>query len=85
MGKDDFTRIPNGHRRVEDRMAVLWSEGVRKGRLTPQEFVAVTSANCAQIFNIYPRRGRVEVGARRPRSSSGTRRARARSAPRPIT
>jgi len=63
MGKDDFTRIPNGTAGVEDRMAVLWSEGVRKGRLTPQEFVAVTSANCAQIFNIYPRRGRVEVGA----------------------
>ena len=44
-------------------MSVLWSEGVRKGRLTPQEFVAVTSANCAQIFNIYPRRGRVAPGA----------------------
>ncbi|MEO3432929.1 dihydropyrimidinase [Inquilinus sp. CAU 1745] len=62
-GRDDFTKIPNGTAGVEDRMAVLWSEGVRKGRLTPQEFVAVTSANCAQIFNIYPRRGRVAVGS----------------------
>lgn len=63
MGRDDFTKIPNGTAGIEDRMAVLWSEGVRKGRLTPQEFVAVTSANCAQIFNIYPRRGRIAVGS----------------------
>lgn len=62
-GKDNFTMIPNGTPGIEDRMAVLWSEGVRKGRLTPQEFVAVTSANCAQIFNIYPRRGRIAPGA----------------------
>jgi len=63
MGQDDFTKIPNGTAGIEDRMSVLWSEGVRKGRLTPQEFVAVTSANCAQIFNIYPRRGRIAVGS----------------------
>ncbi|MGP1398023.1 MAG: dihydropyrimidinase [Inquilinaceae bacterium] len=62
-GRDDFTKIPNGTAGIEDRMAVLWSEGVAKGRLTPQEFVAVTSTNCAQIFNLYPRRGAVRVGA----------------------
>ncbi|MEQ9814506.1 MAG: dihydropyrimidinase [Azospirillaceae bacterium] len=63
MGKDNFTAIPNGTAGIEDRMAVLWSEGVNKGRLTMNEFVAVTSANCAKIFNIYPRRGTVQVGA----------------------
>lgn len=63
MGKDNFTGIPNGTAGIEDRMAVLWSEGVRKGRLTPNEFVAVTSANCAKIFNIYPQRGVIQPGA----------------------
>jgi dihydropyrimidinase len=62
-GKDNFTAIPNGTGGIEDRMAVLWSEGVGKGRLTPNEFVAVTSANCAKIFNIYPRRGVIQPGA----------------------
>ncbi|MBR57521.1 MAG: dihydropyrimidinase [Myxococcales bacterium] len=63
MGKDDFRKIPNGTGGVEDRMSVLWHHGVRSGRLTPNEFVRVTSTNCAQIFNIYPRKGAVQVGA----------------------
>ncbi len=63
MGKDDFTQIPNGAAGVEDRMALLWDQGVKTGRLTPSEFVAVTSANAARIFNIYPRKGSVSVGA----------------------
>lgn len=63
MGRGDFTRIPNGCAGVEDRMAVIWDAGVNTGRLTPNEFVAVTSTNCAQIFNLYPRKGAVVVGA----------------------
>jgi len=63
MGKDDFTKIPNGCAGVEDRMSVLWELGVNTGRLTPSEFVAVTSTNAARIFNIYPRKGSVSVGA----------------------
>ncbi len=62
-GRGDFTKIPNGTGGVEDRMSVLWHHGVGKGRLTPNEFVRVTSANAAQIFNIYPRKGSVSVGA----------------------
>ncbi len=63
MGKDDFRKIPNGTGGVEDRMAVLWHHGVGKGRLTPSEFVRITSTNAAQIFNIYPRKGAIQVGA----------------------
>ncbi len=63
MGRDDFSRIPNGTGGVEDRMHVLWHHGVSTGRLTPNEFVAATSANAAKIFNVYPRKGVVAPGA----------------------
>ena len=62
-GKDDFSKIPNGCGGVEERLAVLWHEGVNGGRLTPSEFVAVTSANAAKLFNIYPRKGCIVEGA----------------------
>jgi len=63
LGQDDFTRIPNGTGGIEDRLHVLWHHGVNTGRLTRSEFVAVTSANAAKIFNVYPRKGSVSVGA----------------------
>jgi dihydropyrimidinase len=63
MGLDDFRKIPNGTNGVEDRMGVLWHHGVRTGRLTPSEFVAVTSTNAAKIFNIYPKKGAIVAGA----------------------
>src|SRR5204863_789380 len=47
----------------EDRMPVLWTRGVATGRLTMNEFVAVTSSNIAKILNIYPRKGAVVAGA----------------------
>ena len=62
-GKDDFAKIPNGCGGVEERLAVIWDEGVNTGRLTPSEFVAVTSANTAKLFNLYPQKGSVSVGA----------------------
>jgi dihydropyrimidinase len=63
MGRDSFAKIPNGCAGVEDRMAVLWSAGVNTGRLTPNEFVKVTSTNAAQIFNLYPRKGAIQPGS----------------------
>jgi dihydropyrimidinase len=63
MGLNDFRKIPNGTNGVEDRMGVLWHHGVRTGRLTPSEFVAVTSTNTAKIFNIHPKKGALVAGA----------------------
>ncbi len=63
LGKDDFREIPNGTGSVENRMEVLWTHGVCTGRLTMNEFVQVTSANAAQIFNLYPRKGVIATGS----------------------
>lgn len=62
-GRDDFSLIPNGTAGIENRMEVLWHHGVSSGRLTINEFVKTTSTNAAQIFNIYPRKGSVTIGA----------------------
>ncbi len=63
FGVGDFTKIPNGTGGLEDRLPMLWTHGVRTGRLTPNEFVAVTSTNIAKILNCYPKKGAVLVGA----------------------
>jgi len=62
-GIGNFAKIPNGTGGLEDRMPVLWTKGVKTGRLTMNEFVAVTSTNIAKILNMYPRKGAVLVGA----------------------
>ncbi len=62
-GVGDFTKIPNGTGGLEDRMPMLWTHGVETGRLTPNEFVAVTSTNIAKILNMYPKKGAVLIGA----------------------
>ena len=63
LGLGDFTKIPNGTGGLEDRMPVLWTYGVDTGRLTMNEFVAVTSTNSARILNMYPRKGAIVPGA----------------------
>ncbi|MBV9287684.1 MAG: dihydropyrimidinase [Hyphomicrobiales bacterium] len=63
MGVGNFTKIPNGTGGLEDRLSVLWTKGVETGRITPREFVAVTSTNIAQILNIYPQKGAILVGS----------------------
>jgi dihydropyrimidinase len=63
LGLGDFRNIPNGTGGLEDRMPVLWTAGVNSGRLSKEEFVAVTSANIARILNIYPRKGTIAVGS----------------------
>ncbi|MCL1080063.1 dihydropyrimidinase [Parashewanella spongiae] len=63
MGKEDFTKIPNGVSSVEERLTLLWNEGVNKGRITANEFVALTSTNSAKIFNIYPQKGAIQIGS----------------------
>ncbi|MCQ0986978.1 dihydropyrimidinase [Jiella marina] len=63
MGLGDFTKIPNGTGGLEDRLSVLWTKGVVTGRLTMNEFVAVTSTNIAKILNIYPKKGAILVDA----------------------
>jgi dihydropyrimidinase len=57
LGSDDFTKIPNGLPGVQDRLPILWTYGVRAGKLTPNQFVALTSTNAARIFGLYPRKG----------------------------
>jgi dihydropyrimidinase len=62
-GVGDFTKIPNGTGGLEDRLPVLWTKGVNTGRLTMNEFVAVTSTNIAKILGMYPKKGAIVEGA----------------------
>ena len=63
MGKNDFSKIPNGHPAIENRMELLYSEGVEKGKITLNKYVEVTSTNAAKIFGMYPRKGTLAPGS----------------------
>ncbi|MEZ5002279.1 MAG: dihydropyrimidinase [Chitinophagales bacterium] len=63
MGKDDFSKIPNGHPAIEHRMELMFTEGVRSGKISLNKFVEVTSTNAAKIFGMYPRKGTISIGA----------------------
>ena len=57
-----FKKIANGVPGLEVRMPLLFSEGVRKGRLSLNQFVALTSTNAAKIYGLYPQKGSIAVG-----------------------
>lgn len=63
MGKDDFSKIPNGHPAIENRMELLFSEGVSKGKISLNKFVEVSSTNAAKIFGMFPQKGTIAVGS----------------------
>jgi len=63
LGKEDFTRIPNGLPGVGDRLPILWTYAVRSGRLSPNQFVALNCTNPAKIFGMYPRKGTLLPGS----------------------
>jgi len=63
LGRDDFTKIPNGLPGVQDRLPILWTYGVRAGKITANQFVAFTSTNAAKIFGLYPRKGALLPGS----------------------
>ncbi len=63
IGRDDFTKIPNGIPSLEDRVNLLYTYGVKRGRLDPQTFVAVASTNAAKLFGLFPRKGTIAVGS----------------------
>ena len=63
MGANDFSKIPNGHPAIENRMELLYSEGVHKGRITLNKYVEVACTNPAKIFGMFPRKGALAVGS----------------------
>ena len=63
MGKDDFTKIPNGGPGIEHRMSLIYSGGVGKGRFSVNRFVELVSTTPAKIFGLYPRKGTIAVGS----------------------
>jgi len=63
MGEKDFSRIPNGHPAIENRMELLYSEGVHKGRISLNKYVEVACTNPAKIFGMFPRKGTIAPGS----------------------
>jgi dihydropyrimidinase len=63
MGEKDFSRIPNGHPAIENRMELLYSEGVHKGRISANKFVEIACTNPARIFGMFPRKGTIAPGS----------------------
>ena len=57
MGKDDFTKIPNGIPSLEDRVNLLYTHGVVEGRIDLHTFVDCASTQAARIFGLYPAKG----------------------------
>jgi len=63
MGEKDFSKIPNGHPAIENRMELLFSEGVVKNKITLNKYVEVACTNPAKIFGMFPRKGTIAIGS----------------------
>ena len=63
MGENDFSKIPNGAPSIEHRLELLYSEGVRKDRISLNKFVEVTSTNAAKIYGMFPKKGTIAAGS----------------------
>src|SRR5918994_1626497 len=63
LGKDDFSKIPNGAPGIETRLMLLWDGGVRTGKIDAHKFVEIASANPARMFGLWPRKGTIAVGS----------------------
>ncbi|MBE6044877.1 MAG: dihydropyrimidinase [Clostridium thermopalmarium] len=63
MGKDDFTKCPNGAPGIEERIPLMFSEGVMKKKISLNKFVEVCCTNPAKIFGLYPKKGTIQVGS----------------------
>ncbi len=63
LGKDDFTKIPNGGPGVENRLQLLFEGGVNKKRISVNRWVEITSTTPAKMFGLYPRKGTIAIGS----------------------
>src|SRR6267154_1051096 len=63
MGKNDFTKIPNGIPSLEDRVNVFYTYGVKRGRLDLHRFVDAGSTQAAKLFGLFPRKGTIQLGS----------------------
>src|SRR5579862_9785765 len=63
LGKDDFTKIPNGGPGIENRLQLIYHHGVNAGHLSLNRFVEITSTAPARIFGMYPRKGEIAPGS----------------------
>ena len=63
MGRDDFTKIPNGIPSVEDRISLLYTYGVKAGKIDLHRLVDIASTQPAKIFGLFPKKGAIQVGS----------------------
>jgi len=63
LGKDDFTKIPNGGPGIEHRLSLIYTGGVHGKRFSPNRFVQLVSTAPAKLFGLYPRKGTIAVGS----------------------
>jgi len=63
LGRDDFTKIPNGGPGVEHRMSLIYNGGVAGGKIGLNRFVELTSTSAAKLFGLFPRKGTIAVGS----------------------